>query len=131
MATIARKMGPADHGTPLTLDDYETSDYELGYRYELINGRLYVSPEANLPEYRVEDWLFDRLKAYSRRHPRIINFVTNKARVFVPGRKSRTVPEPDLAAYHNFRNRSQVGIAQNRGFGHYLWSHGCVTSNTA
>jgi len=28
-------------------------------------------------------------------------------------------------------NRSQVGIAQNRGFGHYLWSHGCVTSNTA
>jgi serine protease inhibitor len=29
------------------------------------------------------------------------------------------------------RNRSQVGIAQNRGFGHYLWSHGCVTSNIA
>lgn len=99
---IDLKLGPADHGRPISLDEFMTGDYEEGHQYELIEGRLYVSPEANLPEDWVEQWLCDRVKSYARRHAGIINFVTNKARVFVPSRLSATCPEPDLAAYHNF-----------------------------
>jgi Uma2 family endonuclease len=105
MATVALKIGPDDHGRPLTVDEHASGTYEPGYRYELIDGRLYVSPEANLPEYCLEDWLFDRLKAYARKRPGVINFVTNKARVFVK-RPTATTPEPDIAAYRGFpKNR--------------------------
>ena len=85
MATVT-KIGPSDHGRVMSYDDFMAGDYELGHRYEIIDGRLYVSPETNLPEYRVEDWLLDELKAYARRRPKVFNFVTNKARVFVPRR---------------------------------------------
>jgi hypothetical protein len=50
----------------------------------------------------VETWLFSKVHVFSGEHPEIINYVTNKARVFVPRRRGITVPEPDLAAYHNF-----------------------------
>jgi len=102
MATVALKIGPADHGRLLAADECASASYEPGYKYEIIDGRLYVSPEANLPEYRVEDWLLDLVKTYAWKHPKVFNFVTNKARVFVPGRRMTTVPEPDLAAYCGF-----------------------------
>ncbi|MBY0523107.1 MAG: Uma2 family endonuclease [Gemmataceae bacterium] len=105
MPTIT-KIGPADHGRRMTFEEYSAGDYEPGHKYELIDGNLYVSPEANLPELCDEEWLLDKLKAYAREHPEILNFVTNKARVFVPGRLMVTVPEPDLAGYRHFpRNR--------------------------
>jgi Uma2 family endonuclease len=37
-----------------------------------------------------------------RQHPEIINHVKAPARMFVPGRRATTAPEPDLAAYHDF-----------------------------
>ncbi len=49
MATVV-KTGPADHGRPMTLDEFRRGDYEEGYQYELIDGKLYVSPQPNAPE---------------------------------------------------------------------------------
>jgi Uma2 family endonuclease len=96
------KLGPADHGRPLSLDEFMAGDYEEGYQYELIDGKLYVSPQPNQPEDSLEEWLLDQLKAYAREHPEIINHGTNKARVFVPNRPGVTCPEPDMAAYRNY-----------------------------
>ena len=101
MATVT-KLGPADHGRPMTFEAFMAGDYEEGYQYELIDGRLYVSPAANLPQDWVERWLHGKLDRYAREHPDIINYVTAGARVFVPGRRRITTPEPDLAAYHDF-----------------------------
>jgi Uma2 family endonuclease len=101
MATVT-KTGPADHGRPMTLDEFLTGSYEPGYKYELIDGKLYVSPEPNLPEGLVERWLFRKLDRYSDEHPEVLNWVYYKTRVFVPGRRRVTCPEPDLAAYHDF-----------------------------
>jgi len=103
MAT-ALKLGPKDHGRPLSYQEYLAGDYVEGYHYELIDGRLYVSPEANLSEYRVENWLRVRLEIYSYHNPDHINFVAAKARVFVPDRDDTTTPEPDIAAYRGFPN---------------------------
>jgi Uma2 family endonuclease len=98
----ALELGPADRGRLLDLDEFMAGDYQGGYLYELIDGRLYVSPLPNLPEDRLEKWLFLKLMLYSLKHARIINHVTDKARVFVPKRRGVTNPEPDIAAYRDF-----------------------------
>lgn len=101
MSVAHLKLGPSDHGRPLTLDDFESADYEPGFKYEIIDGRLYVSPEANFPESILERWLDRKLTRFSEDHPDVINFVAVKSRVFVHKRKKATVPEPDVAAYHD------------------------------
>jgi Uma2 family endonuclease len=96
------KLGPADHGRPMSLDDFMSGDYRGGYRYELIDGKLYVTPAPNMPENRVELWIVMKLWNYAQAKPGVINFVGHKARVFVPDRTGVTNPEPDAAAYRDF-----------------------------
>jgi Uma2 family endonuclease len=84
-------------------------DYEPGYKYEIIDGELYVSPEANPDHVWFEVWLMNQFLDYTRDHPEVINFVTMKSRVFVPGRPDVTAPEPDFAAYRNFPERRPRG----------------------
>jgi Uma2 family endonuclease len=86
----------------MTFEEFMAGDYAEGYQYELIDGKLYVSPEANLPQGFVEYWILMKVYNYTQKHPEVINFVYNKARVFVPGRRGVTNPEPDLAAYRDF-----------------------------
>jgi Uma2 family endonuclease len=86
----------------MSLDEFLAADYEEGYQYELIDGNLYVSPEANQPENWVQAWLRRKLERYAEAHPEVINHVTGPARVFVPGRRGVTNPEPDVAAYRNY-----------------------------
>jgi Uma2 family endonuclease len=95
-------LGPRDHGRPLSVEEFESARWQEGYQYELIDGRVYVSPTPNLPQNWIEIWLFAHLLAYSRQRPEVTNYVTNKGRVFVPGRPEETAPEPDLAAYRGF-----------------------------
>jgi Uma2 family endonuclease len=102
MATVTQKIGPPDHGRPMTLDEFIRGDYQEGYQYELVDGRLYASPMPNLPQGRLENWIFLKLLGYSNDHPDILNFVYGKCRVFVPGRRRTTCPEPDVTAYHDF-----------------------------
>ncbi len=101
MATVL-KIGPADHGRPMTLEEFEKGDYEEGFQYELIDGRLYVSPKPNAPHGRVELWVRRKLELYSDDHPEVINYVHPAARVFVPDRPEATVPEPDVTAYRDW-----------------------------
>ncbi len=99
------QLGPGDHGRRMTYAEYLAGDYQPGYKYELIDGELYVSPEANPEHEWVESGLYDLLKDYTKAHPEIINKVACKARVFVPGREDVTEPEPDFAAYENYPKR--------------------------
>jgi Uma2 family endonuclease len=108
-STQTRQLGPDDHGRPMTYAAYLAGDYQPGYKYELIDGELYVSPEANADHVWVEIWLSNQLLDYSREHPEVINFVTIKSRLFVPNRPGVTVPEPDFAAYHDFPQRRPRG----------------------
>jgi Uma2 family endonuclease len=100
--TTALKIGPADHGRPLTLEEFMAADGAEGYRYELIDGKLYVSPVPDLPHDRIDGWIAFRLTLYSQSHPEVVNYVSANPRVFVPGRTGTTCPEPDAAAYRDF-----------------------------
>jgi Uma2 family endonuclease len=95
-------LTPHDHGRPLTLEEFEHCSGEEGYRYELIDGRLDVSPLPDLPHDDLCYWLTEKLREYSRQHAEIINRVHAPARVFVPGRRRITTPEADVAAYRDF-----------------------------
>ena len=103
MSTAVRlRLGPKHEGYPLSLEEFLGADYQKGFKYELIGGKLVVSPEAGLPHNRLEIFLLYLLWRYAERYPHIINYVTKGARVFIPDAVRITCPEPDLAAYHNF-----------------------------
>lgn len=101
MATLIM-LGPADHGRSMARDEFEATRGQEGYRYELIEGKVYVSPAPDLPHDRIVEWLYDLLRDYSRSHPEVINYVTGRARVILPESGAATNPEPDLAAYRDF-----------------------------
>jgi Uma2 family endonuclease len=100
--TTLLKLGPSDHGRPMTLEEFDASVGEEGYKYELIEGKVYVSPQPNPPAGWVEHWLLMKLHTYSNAHPEVINFVYNKTRVFVASDEHHTNPEPDVAAYQDY-----------------------------
>lgn len=93
------KIGPRDHGRPWVYGENDRVDFKLGYEYEIIDGRIYVSPVANFNQNWLERWLIRKLDLYAEAHQEIVNYLSNKARVFVPRRKRETCPEPDLALY--------------------------------
>lgn len=98
----ALKLGPKDHGRELTDEEFETARYKEGYRYEIIDGRLYVSPIPNLPHADLVKWLEKTLEAYSTACPQFVNKVTAPARVFVRSAVRSTRPEPDIAIYRDY-----------------------------
>jgi Uma2 family endonuclease len=103
MATAQKlKLRPSDHGRPISYDDFVASDSVEGYHYELIDGRVYVSPVPDLPHMRLDRWLYLKLELYSLERPDVINFVCYRSRIFVPRRRRVTCPEPDIAAFHDF-----------------------------
>jgi Uma2 family endonuclease len=102
MPMVQLKLGPLDHGVRLTLDDFESAEFKPGSRYEIIDGRLFVSAEPDPAENRLETWLFIKLVVYQQLTPGVLNYVTNKSRVFVHARENATVPEPDVAAFTDF-----------------------------
>ncbi len=97
--TEKMQFGPGDRGRRMTYDEFMAADYQEGYRYELIDGELIVSPAPNMPHDLVEKWVGLKLELYAEAHADVINYVTNKARLSVPDRDKATAPEPDIAVY--------------------------------
>jgi Uma2 family endonuclease len=102
MATAAMMLSPADHGRLLSYEEFESAPWEEGYRYELVHGRLYVSPVPELPHEIVTRWVTRSLDSYSDEYPEVVDFVSTAARVHVPNQPRRTSVQPDIAAYHGF-----------------------------
>lgn len=95
-------LTPAWAGRDVTLEEFEHATGQEGWHYELIDGRIEVSPSPDLPHDSVLFWLNRLFMRYSDEHPEVINYLTNHSRVFIPGRQATTCPEPDFAAYRDF-----------------------------
>jgi Uma2 family endonuclease len=104
-------LTPRDQGRRLTLEEFEHSTGKEGYRYELIDGRLEVSPIPDLPHEDLRKLIERLLDRYAEDNPDKLSRAQAPARVFVPGRRATTAPEPDVAAYRRFpthRPRSRL-----------------------
>src|SRR5262245_38932402 len=77
-------LTPTDHGRPLTWEEFQSARAQEGFRYELIKGRLEVSPLADLPHDDLSEWLTEALRAYARQRPDVLRRVKSPARVFLP-----------------------------------------------
>src|SRR5262245_46873134 len=114
MKTLLR-LGPADHGRPITLEEFEHASGEEGYNYELIRGRLYVSPKPNPSHDYYLEWLGTSLRKYAWDHPDVVNYISQADRTFVPEEEASetTAPEPELAVYSDYpflpRKRNSAG----------------------
>ena len=96
-------LTPADHGRAMSWDEFASADAEEGYRYEMIEGRVFVSPAANAPHGAFEIWILRILLAYAEEHPEVLPFVTPRARVFLPDlAEGITAPEPDVACFAEY-----------------------------
>lgn len=101
MTTIL-KFGPADHGRAITREEARKARWQEGYRYEIIDGKIYVTPIPNLPHDRILRLILNAVNDYARQHPHILNYVTTNGKVIVEDRPGLTEPEPDLIAFHDF-----------------------------
>src|SRR5437762_950218 len=102
MAATRLKLGPLDHGRRVSYEKFLASECEEGYGYELIDGKVYVSPRPDLPHARLDKWVYDCIDRYASLRPEVLNDVYGKAIVCVPGRPGVTRAGPDLVAYQDF-----------------------------
>ena len=100
-------LTPADHGRALTWNEYASSDAEEGYRYELIEGRVEVSPPPGSLHEDYVEWLKRLLDAYAVARPDILCSIRTRSCVVLPDAAEEEVsaPEPDLACYAEFAAR--------------------------
>ncbi len=97
MLATRLRFGPRSHGRTVTHDELENAEYRPGYKYEVIFGRLYVSPAPNPQHDVVEKHIVRQLFLYQDEHPDLVGCVSYAARVFVPSDSAETAPEPDIA----------------------------------
>jgi Uma2 family endonuclease len=75
MATIQTRIGPADHGRRMTLDEFREAEEQPGYRYELARGVLHVVEVPGRRHWRVVDNLHEALSDHRRRVPQSIDLI--------------------------------------------------------
>lgn len=102
MLTSALRFGPKSHGRLVADEQLERAEYRPGYDYEVIFGRLFVSPAPNPEHDVVEKHIYEQIARYRDEHPEVVAHVTDRARVFVPDVEMTTAPEPDLAVFAEF-----------------------------
>jgi Uma2 family endonuclease len=96
-------LTPADHGRALSWDEFESADAEAGFRYEMIEGKVFVSPSPNMPHEDLKEWLASALRAYALERPEILRRISGGSRVFLAERSDGvTAPAPDLACYSEY-----------------------------
>jgi Uma2 family endonuclease len=97
MSVVELRIGPADHGRPMTLDEFLEAEEEPGYRYELARGVLEVSEVPDDDHGQVIDNLRESISLYRRDHrDRIIRIAhSGEVRLIIPELESGR--HPDLA----------------------------------
>jgi Uma2 family endonuclease len=99
MATTTRMIGPADHGQPMTLEEFAEADFEEGWLYELARRVIDVTEVPGLNHGRIVHRLTRLFIRYEDAHPGVINYVAggSDCRLRLPGMQSDR--HPDQAIY--------------------------------
>jgi Uma2 family endonuclease len=99
MATITRRIGPADHGQRLTLDEFIEADFVEGWLYELARGVIDVTHVPGIHHGMIVDRISMMINDYRRQRPEVIKYRAggNECRLRLPGMQSDR--HPDQALY--------------------------------
>ena len=96
------RLGPEDAGRALEHADFERAVLAPGPRYELVAGRLAVTPAPNRSHADVQDGVLYQLEEYARQQRTILKRVTASARVLTRALGAPTDVQPDVAAYREW-----------------------------
>jgi Uma2 family endonuclease len=72
MATVRHRIGPADHGRKMTLEEFWEAEEQPGHLYELARGVLEVSEVPGDSHDQVVDNLHEAFSTHRRLHPNLI-----------------------------------------------------------
>jgi Uma2 family endonuclease len=97
MATVRLRIGPADHGRKMTLEEFWEAEEQPGYLYELARGVLEVSEVPGEPHYQVVHNLHEMFSRHGRDHPRLILRIGRGSDVQYIIPELDTARHPDLA----------------------------------
>lgn len=102
-----RELTPADAGANVRESVFAALPMQPGFRYELIDGVLHVSPAPDPTHNDLVDRIYDQLRAARTTAGRpLFAKVSQHARVIVRDDEDATTnPEPDIAAYLTYPAR--------------------------
>jgi Uma2 family endonuclease len=91
MATLqpVLKLGPQDHGRPVSAEEFAEAEYEEPWKYEREQGRLIVMPPDGPGHDDSSEPLRDYLGAYRIAHPDLVEKVVSEAWVRVDSGSDR------------------------------------------
>lgn len=72
MATVNLRIGPADNGRRMTLEEFREAEEQPGYLYELARGVLEVTEVPGDDQGQIVDHLHEAISDYNRKHPGLI-----------------------------------------------------------
>jgi Uma2 family endonuclease len=106
---VVVRLGPADHGRSITLDEFMESETDEGYRYELARGVVEVTEVPNDPHGQVVSNLYRALARFAELHPGIIRRFGggSEFRIWLPG--MATGRNPDLGVVLQGAPKDQRG----------------------
>ncbi len=99
MATTTLRIGPADHGRTMSLDEFLEAEEEYGHRYELARGVLEVTEVPNDPHGVIVSHFYSLIGNYVGTHPGLIFRYggASEFRLWIPGMASGRNPDVAVA----------------------------------
>jgi Uma2 family endonuclease len=99
MGKTMTRIGPADHGRKMSLEEFEYARTQEGYLYELGRGIIAVSDVPNRKHMLLIDAAKDQLHLYKVTHPGRIRLINtgSECKLLIPALASER--HPDLALY--------------------------------
>src|SRR5262245_37416769 len=108
MATVTRrKLGPADNGQRMTLDEFLDAEWHEGWLYELARGVVVVTEVPGIPHGMIVWHVSDMFALYGIEHPGIIRYRGGgmESRIRLPGMQSDRHPDQAVYLTHPPRGR--------------------------
>ena len=99
MLATPLRLGPADHGRTMKLEEYLDADFAEGFQYELGQGCLIVNEVANPPHFHQVQAVIEQMVAYKLSHPGVIQSFGggSESRLFIESVESDR--HPDFVIY--------------------------------
>jgi len=95
MSMIQLRIGPADHGRALTLEEFRDAEEEEGYRFELGRGVLEVTEVPGSRHRRVVSNLYRAIGRFDQEHPGVVEWFRggSEFRLWIPTLTSGRNPD--------------------------------------